>query len=561
MTIPDQGQDWISSFSRKLRHIDDYESLVDLVRQEMQARFGLTNAWLYVFEREEDEQAVLVAAAGPKARDIESHLPVAPLAGDWLMQALRRDQGPIIIADATAVEGNPDVARRLGNRTVVNMPIGVVEHALGLLGGGTFGDEGPVPIDDAAAGDLVQLANIASVAIARLVLRSRDAARLQLQMRLAQRQRLESLGLLAGGVAHDFNNLLSVIRASVGFIGAGPLTPAQKADLVTIGDAAARAASLTRKLLVFGRQEPPSFESADLNAVVRDFLRLSARLLPANVQIDFVAGAALPRLLIDSRQLEQVLMNLALNARDAMPSGGRITLETQQVVVNGEYRRAHPWAKPGRYVLLSVGDTGSGIPPEIIERVFEPFFTTKAQGEGTGLGLAVTWGIVHQHGGMVHCYSEVGVGTSFKIYLPAAETSASEVGSKVQGAVPRGDERILVADDEPAVLSILARLLRSSGYLVTEVTNGAEAVAAATRETFDLHLFDAIMPQLSGRDACEQIRALKPEARFLFISGYGGDALPEAFLKGQRIEILAKPFDPDALLRAVRATLDAAREP
>lgn len=559
MTLP-PGQDWISSFSRALRHIDDYESLVDLVRSEMQSRFGLTNAWLYVFEREEDEHAVLVAAAGPKARDIESQLPVAPVEGDWLMQALRRDQGPIVIADATRVEGNPDVARRLGNRTVVNMPIGVVEHALGLLGGGTFGDEGPVPIDNAAVADLVQLANIASVAIARLVLRSRDHARLQLQMRLAQRQRLESLGLLAGGVAHDFNNLLSVIRASVGFIGAGPLTSTQKADLVTIGDAAARAAALTRKLLVFGRQEPPTFESADLNAVVRDFLRLSARLLPANIQIDFVAGAALPRLLIDSRQLEQVLMNLALNARDAMPDGGRITIETQQVVVNGEYRRAHPWAKPGRYVLLSVGDTGSGIPPEIIERVFEPFFTTKAQGEGTGLGLAVTWGIVHQHGGMVHCYSEVGVGTSFKIYLPAAETSASEVGSKVQGAVPRGDERVLVADDEPAVLSILARLLKSSGYLVTEVTNGAEAVEVAMRENFDLHLFDAIMPQLSGREACEKIRAHKPEARFLFISGYGGDALPEAFLKEHEIEILAKPFDPDALLRAVRATLDAGRE-
>jgi len=560
MSPPPDRQDWITSFARELRHIDDYESLVELARREMAARFGLTTAWLYVFEREEDEQAVLVAAAGPKARDIEAQLPIAPIAGDWLMTALRRDQGPIVIDDAMTVEGNPDVARRLGNRTVVNMPIGVVEHALGLLGGGTFGDEGPVPIDASALSDLVQLANIASVAIARLVLRSRDAARLSLQMRLAQRQRLESLGLLAGGVAHDFNNLLSVIRASVGFISAGELSLAQRADLVTISDAASRAASLTRKLLVFGRQEPPSFESADLNAVVRDFLRLSARLLPAAIQVDFVAGAALPRLLIDSRQLEQVLMNLALNARDAMPNGGRITLETQQVVVNGEYRRAHPWAKPGRYVLLSVGDTGSGIPQEIIERVFEPFFTTKAQGEGTGLGLAITWGIVHQHGGMVHCYSEVGVGTSFKIYLPAAETSASEVGSKVQGAVPRGDERVLVADDEPAVLSILGRLLRSAGYLVTEATNGAEAVAAATRENFDLHLLDAIMPHMSGREACERIRAFKPEARFLFISGYGGDALPEAFLKDQRIEILAKPFDPDALLRAVRATLDVAHE-
>src|SRR5688572_21694015 len=343
---------WLLAFSRDLRRIDDYDSLVDLVRAQVNARFGLTNAWLYVFVREDDEHAVLVSVAGPKAAAIRQELPLAPVAGDWLIAALRQDAGPIVIPDAQLVEGNPEVARRLGNRTVINMPIGGVDHALGILGCGTFDDEGPVDIDAQAVSDFIQLGNMTSVAAARLVLRSRDVARVELQAQLAQRQRLESLGLLAGGVAHDFNNLLTVIRASVGFIGTGPLTPAQKADLVTIGDAAARAASLTRKLLVFGRQEPPSFESADLNGVVRDFLRLSARLLPANVQIDFVAGAALPRLLIDSRQLEQVLMNLALNARDAMPTGGRITIETQQVVVNGEYRRAHPWAKPGRYVLL-----------------------------------------------------------------------------------------------------------------------------------------------------------------------------------------------------------------
>jgi len=551
--------DWFISFSRELRRVDDYAALVELVRRELQEKFGLTNAWLYVFEREEDQQAVLVAAAGAKAEDIERELPIAPIAGDWLVQALRKDEGPIVIPDALGMPENPEVSRRLENRTVVNMPIGVVDHALGFLGGGTFGDEGPVPIDSRAVARLVQLANIASVAVARLVLRSRDVARMQLQARLAQRQRLESLGLLAGGVAHDFNNLLTVIRAGVGFLSNSPLDEAQRRDVTLIGNAASRAAQLTQKLLVLGRQEPPNFESADVNEIVRDFLRLIERVLPAQIQTDFVAGNGLPKLRLDPHQLEQVLMNLSLNARDAMPSGGRLTIETQQVVVNGEYRRAHPWAKPGRYVLLTVADTGSGMVPEIAERVFEPFFTTKPKGEGTGLGLAVVWGIIHQHGGMVHCYSEPGLGTSFKVYLPAAEVDAADVGNKLTGAVPRGSERLLVADDQPEVLSILARLLSASGYAVTPVTNGAEAVEAARREPFDLHLLDAIMPVMGGREACERIRAERPGARFLFLSGYGGDALPQSFIKAQGIELIAKPFDPDALLRAIRAILDADR--
>jgi signal transduction histidine kinase/ActR/RegA family two-component response regulator len=549
--------DWLGSYSRDLRRVDGYAGLVELVRRELNTRFGLTNAWLYVFETEEDQQAVLVAAAGPMAATIERELPVAPMDGDWLISALQRDEGPIVIADALAMEGNPEVARRLKNRTVVNMPIGVVDHALGVIGGGTFGDDGPVAIDANAVRYLVQLANITAVAVARLVLRSREAALRQLQSRLAQRQRLESLGLLAGGVAHDFNNLLTVIRASSLFISEGPLTDTQRADLSRITDAEQGATALTKKLLTMGRQEAPSLESVDMNSVVRGFLRLLERVMPANIQTDFVAGSSLPRLRADTHQLEQVLMNLALNARDAMPHGGRLSLETQQVVVNGEYRRAHPWAKPGRYVLLSVTDTGRGMPPEVVERVYEPFFTTKDKSEGTGLGLAVTWGIVNQHGGMVHCYSELGLGTSFKVYLPAAEVSAADVGTKVAGAVPRGSERVLVADDQPQVLALIERLLVRAGYSVTTATNGAEAVAAATREPFDLHLLDAVMPELDGREAREQIRRTRPAARFLFLSGYGGDALPEAYVKEQAIELVSKPFSPDALLRAVRAQIDA----
>ncbi|HMI89193.1 MAG TPA: ATP-binding protein [Polyangiaceae bacterium] len=556
---PDTG--WLLAFSRELRHVDGYDQLVELVGEELKTRFGLTNAWLYVFEQEEDEHAVLVAVAGPKADQIRKELPVAPIAGDWLIAALRRDEGPIIIPDARAVEGNPDVAQRLDNRTVVNMPIGVVDRALGILGGGTFGDEGPVFIDAEAVPYLVHLANMASVAVARLVLRAREAARLKLQARLAQRQRLEALGLLAGGVAHDFNNLLLVIRASLGFIGEGPLIDAQRGDLAAAQDAERSATALIKKLLMLGRHDAPAFEQADINQVVGDFLRVLERVIPATIQMDFLPGAGLPRLTIDPRQLEQVLMNLVLNGRDAMPNGGRLSLETQQVVVNGEYRRAHPWANAGRYVLLTIADSGCGMPPAVVERVFEPFFTTKPMGEGTGLGLAISWGIVHRHGGMIHCYSEVGVGTSFKIYLPAGEQAAIDVGTKIAGPVPRGTERVLAADDQENVLAVMVRVLSNAGYRVTGVSNGADAVAAAEKEAFDLYILDAVMPVMGGREACERIRSARPAARFLFVSGYGGEAMVPSFLEASRYDMISKPFDPDALLRAVRATLDASSKP
>lgn len=308
---------------------------------------------------------------------------------------------------------------------------------------------------------------------------------------------------------------------------------------------------------MLGHQEPPSFQSADINAIISDFLQLLERVIPAHIQTDFVGGAALPRLRVDRHQLEQVLMNLALNARDAMPNGGRLAIETQQVVINGDYRRAHPWAKPGRYVLLSVTDSGTGMSAEVRDRVFEPFFTTKPQGQGTGLGMAVTWGIVQQHDGMIHCYSEIGVGTAFKIYLPAGDISASDVGSKITGAVPRGSERVLLADDQPHVLSALARVLSGAGYVVTPVSNGQDAVIAASGENFSLHILDSVMPLLNGREAFERIRAQRPEAKFLFTTGYGGDTLPDSFLEEHGLEVVQKPFDPDTLLRIVRAKLDS----
>jgi signal transduction histidine kinase/ActR/RegA family two-component response regulator len=551
--------DSLLSFSRGLRRVDDFQQLIELVLCAFRP-LGLTNAWVYVYEREEDEFAVLAGVAGTQADSIRRELPVAPMKGDWLLEAIRKEQAPIIIPDATLNPNNPDVARRLGNRTVVNLPIGMVDKALGAVGGGTFGDEGVVDIGEAETAYLIQIANLTSIAIGRLVLRSRDAERALLRERLDQRQRLESLGLLAGGVAHDFNNLLTVIRTSVQFVrDEGPLTPAQQADLALISSAERSATELTRKLLVLGRKQPPALELVDLNEVVTDFLRLLARVIPATIETSFTPGQGLPMLRIDTHQVQQVLMNLALNSRDAMPSGGRFTLETEPATVDADYLRAHPWAKLGRHVLLRVTDTGVGMPASVVEHIFEPFFTTKAIGEGTGLGLAVTYGIIQQHEGMIHCRSEVGRGTTFEILLPAAEQTAALVSRSDAGAVAGGHERILVADDQALVLGVVRRVLSQAGYTVVAVANGEDAVAAATRERFDLHVLDSVMPGLSGRETCQRIRGLRPDARFLFSSGYGSEALPASFLSDLGIEILAKPFDADTLLRRVRATLDGPR--
>jgi len=531
--------------------------MINAVREEVFTRFGLTNAWLYVCDGDGPDAGLnLIAAAGPRAPAIREVVPTIPRKGDALVEALLRDEGPVIIPDAQAGPF-PQVTRTLGNRTVVNLPLSVVDHWLGILGCGTFGDEGVIAVDAQVTGHLVQMANMVSVVLARIVLQRRESERLELQARLAKRQRLESLGLLAGGVAHDFNNLLTVIRMSADLIGEGPLTEGQREDLALIRDADRSASQLTQRLLMLGRKQALTVESVDLNLEVESFLTLLRRLLPPNIQTDFIAGVALPKLQVDASQVGQVLMNLSLNARDAMPSGGRLTIETAQVVVNGDYKRAHPWAKSGRYVMLTVSDTGTGMEPQVLEHIFEPFFTTKGPGDGTGLGLAVAWSIVNQHGGMLHCYSEPGMGTVFKVYFPAAELAASQVGTKISGAVPRGVESILVADDQVHVLHLVKRVLEGAGYVVTTASDGAAAVDLAADRRFDLYLFDAVMPRMTGREACERIRQRQPGARFLFASGYGADALPASFLTDLGVEMIPKPLDPDTLLRAVRAVLDA----
>jgi CheY-like chemotaxis protein len=282
------------------------------------------------------------------------------------------------------------------------------------------------------------------------------------------------------------------------------------------------------------------------------------RILPENVDVDLIEGRALPLVEADRSQLDQVFMNLLINARDAMPEGGKVTIETEQVLVNGHYAATHPWAKPGRYVLITVTDTGTGMGRDVLDRIFEPFFTTKAPKVGTGLGLAVAYGIVRQHEGMLHCYSELGVGTSFKVYLPAAQRLAASVGTKLQPAPSGGIGRVLVAEDDDAVRTVVIRILERGGYQVTGVDNGNAACLAAATEPYDLVLMDVVMPGLACREAVEHIRNAAPYTRILLSSGYTAGEAVTRLVEETGLEILRKPYDPDQLLRAVRAALDVA---
>jgi CheY-like chemotaxis protein len=313
---------------------------------------------------------------------------------------------------------------------------------------------------------------------------------------------------------------------------------------------------LTKQLLAFSRRQPLHAVVVDLNLLIGGLLKMLRRLLPESISIDLIAGHTLSSVSADRGQLEQVLVNLCVNARDAMEQGGRLTIETENVLINSSFVEFHPWAKPGRYVLLSITDTGTGMTPEVKERVFEPFFTTKPLHQGTGLGLATVYGIVQQHGGMIHLYSEPDQGTTFKVYLPADARAASEVEDKLQTVPPRGDETILIAEDEEQVRRAVVQLVQRAGYRAIAVATGAEAVRvlSETNEPVHLALLDVVMPDLGGPDTAERLRVLRPELRVLFASGYA-DKRYRARLPAGSV-VLEKPFRTDELLRRIRDTLD-----
>ncbi|HEY4186124.1 MAG TPA: ATP-binding protein [Polyangia bacterium] len=558
-------------FARTLLRATDFAELLTIARDEIRASVGYKHAWFMVADDEAVDELRLIQVSGDRADVAWEVAPLLKVAGDPYLEALRASDGPIVIEDARAdPRTNKQLVQQLGNRTLVNIPLRLLDKPFGLLGVGTFGDEGCRAPSPDELEHLVGLANHIVVAAGRIrFVEAREQARKEkmvLERRLLQLQKLESLGTLAGVVAHDFNDLLTVILSSAAFVEAGLRAEGERGhlqqDVGSISAAASRARDLTQKLLAMSRQQELELAPLDLNQRLLGLLNLLERMLPKTIAVDFIRGANLPFCDGDGAQLDQAFLNLCANAREAMPQGGRLTVETEQVLVNGVYAATHPWAKPGRYVLITVTDTGAGISPEIIDRVFEPFFTTKTEA-GAGLGLSIAYGIIRQHGGMLQCYSEPGVGSSFKVYLPAQGRLVTSVGNKLVGSVPRaeGQERILVAEDDDSVRAVTVRILERAGYEVVAVDSGDAAVERAKEEAFDLFILDVVMPGMPCRQVVERIRLARPGTRLLLASGYTAGTNVIEWLPDAGIELLRKPYDPDHLLFSVRRALDDARVP
>ena len=380
-----------------------------------------------------------------------------------------------------------------------------------------------------------------------------------LEEQLRQSQKMEAVGRLAGGIAHDFNNLLTVIKGYSELMldelgSADPL----RSEVDEIKKAADRAASLTRQLLAFSRQQVLAPKVLDLNSVVSNMDKLLHRLLGEDIDLFTVLEPGLGRVKADPGQVEQVIMNLAVNARDAMPNGGKLTIETTSVELDENYARDHVSVKPGAYVMIAVTDTGIGMTEKVKSRIFEPFFTTKEVGKGTGLGLSTVYGIIKQSGGYIWVYSEVGIGSTFKVYLPCVDAPAELSSPSPSQPARRGSETVLLVEDEDGVRALMRQVLHKHGYNVLESRHGGEALLMCERHQgkIDLLLTDVVLEQMSGRELAERLLKLRPEMKVLYVSGYADDAIVHHGVLNAGMAFLQKPFTTESLARKIRYVLD-----
>ena len=381
----------------------------------------------------------------------------------------------------------------------------------------------------------------------------------KLQSELVQAQRLESIGRLAGGIAHDFNNILTVILGTAGFLEEDEtLGEESRADVQEIKRAGGRASELTNQLLTFARRRIVRPETISLVDIVASQDRFLRRVIGAHIELKTYLPADLWPVFADPAQIEQVIVNLAVNARDAMGEGGKLVIEAANVVLDSTFAAAHPGMKAGRYVRVVVSDSGEGIPADVLPHIFEPFYTTKAAGAGTGLGLATVYGIVHQCNGHVWVYSESGVGTTFKLYFPEADRGAGEVVPEPVPPLRPGTETVLVVEDEDAVRQMIVRVLDGAGYQV-HAAAGPQAALEWARQAqgrFDLLLTDIVMPGMSGKQLATLLVELYPHLQVLYVSGYTENTIVHRGVLEQGVEFLAKPFSPDELRIYVRQVLD-----
>jgi two-component system cell cycle sensor histidine kinase/response regulator CckA len=430
---------------------------------------------------------------------------------------------------------------------------------------GTIGEEMAVAALRDGAQDYLMKTNLKRLvpAVQRALQEAEDREnRKKMEHQLQQLQKFEAIGKLAGGIAHDFNNVIGAILgwAELGCAEAqaGTVLHDRFQKILNQGQFAAR---LTSQLLAFARRQVLQRRNIDLNALAVEGTSLLRRVIGEQIEVRVVAAPGLCVALADPTQIEQVLMNLCLNARDAMPEGGRLIVETQNAEVDVEYCRLHPYARPGSYVLLVISDTGVGMDAATTARVFEPFFTTKETGKGTGLGLATVYGIVKQHDGFIHVYSEPGKGTTFRIYIPAGGGAAEPREPKREEKITAGAETILLAEDNDGLRETAHEMLGRLGYRVILASNGLEAVQLfkANPSEYDLIVLDVVMPGVSGPAAFAQMTMIRPDLRVVFSSGHTAEATSLTSLMEQGASILQKPYTLKSLAQKVRAILDSPR--
>lgn len=516
----------------------------------------LDAAFARIWTLNQDENALeLQASAGIYTHIDGTHARVP--VGSLKIGKIAQERRPHITND---IQNDPllsDVewARREGMVAFCGYPLVVEDKLVGVMA--LFARH---YMTEDALDSLASVADIISQAIERK--RVERALRLS-EEQLQQSQKLEAIGILAGGIAHDFNNLLTAIT------GYSDLTlrrlpeedPIHR-NITEVKKAADRASSLTRQLLAFSRKQVLQPKVLNLNSVVSELEKMLRRLIGEDVQLSVALEPDLGSVKADPGQIEQVLMNLAVNARDAMPHGGKLTIETRNVYLDERYANQHLNVNVGPYVMLAVSDSGIGMDQTTRDHIFEPFFTTKAVGKGTGLGLSTVYGIVNQSGGNIWVYSELGHGTTFKIYLPRVDEGPQEyTRSEETEDIPHGRETILLAEDEDLVRKLAREVLETLGYQVLEATNGGAALLLCERHTEQIHLLitDVVMPEMSGRELSDRLSLLRPDMKVLFMSGYTNNAIVHQGVLEEGAHFIQKPFSPDVLARKVRDVLDGRR--
>jgi signal transduction histidine kinase/ActR/RegA family two-component response regulator len=548
--------------SSDLSRIQPLESLLGRIAETCGR---LVNTDSAVFRLVEGDELVVAGTWG-KVKDVQ--LKPRLKIGESLSGIVAATGQPLSVRDPAddprILSDHAEAMRRLGYRGSLGVPAKIGDRVVGVLSLQTRNEDGFSVEDMAIVGALASHAAI-GLENSRLLHEARRAGEelTQTQDQLEQVHKMEAIGRLAGGVAHDFNNLLTVIlgRTELLLLPLKPQDPLCR-GIELIQKTAGRAADLTRQLLAFSRNQVLEPVVLDLNTVTADLKEMLERLIGEDIVLATALEPALGSVKADRGQIEQVILNLVVNARDAMPQGGHLTIVSANAELDAAYVNRHVGSRPGPHVMLSVSDTGVGIPREVQGHIFEPFFTTKEQGKGTGLGLATAYGIVKQSGGYIELVSEPGRGTTIMIYLPRVEEVPETVDRELNtGPALKGSETILLVEDEEAVRELARDILQGQGYTVLEARNGGEALLACERHQgpIPLLLTDVVMPQMSGRQLAERLALLRPDMKVLYMSGYTDDAVIRHGVLDAGIAFLQKPFTPATVTHGVRELLDMPR--